>query len=145
LRLLADENFPRAAGQALREAGHDVACVVDVALGAADRSVERLAAADGRAILTFDKDFGDLAVRDRVARSGVVLVRFPPLDLTENRHHHRDRPGRSRRGQRPPRPDRARPGPRSPPARAVTRSYGTTRFSSFVCWSSCPATPTMWR
>ena len=60
-----------------------MAYVVDVALGAADRSVERLAAADGRAILTFDKDFGDLAVRDRVARSGVVLVRFPPLDLTE--------------------------------------------------------------
>ena len=83
MRLLADENFPRAVVEALRKAGHDVVRVVDVARGADDRSVERLATADGRAILTFDKDFGDLAVRGRVARSGVVLVRFPPVDVID--------------------------------------------------------------
>jgi predicted nuclease of predicted toxin-antitoxin system len=57
--------------------------VAEVAAGANDVSVGQLAASEKRAIPTFDKDFGDLAVRRRAARSGVVLLRFTPSDPEE--------------------------------------------------------------
>jgi predicted nuclease of predicted toxin-antitoxin system len=54
VRLLADENVPQAVALALRDLGLDVVRVVELAPGSSDNAVERLAAADGRAILTFD-------------------------------------------------------------------------------------------
>jgi predicted nuclease of predicted toxin-antitoxin system len=83
LRLLADENIPRTIVTNLQRAGHDVLHILDVAAGADDLRVEQLAARERRAILTFDKDFGDLALRRGVARSGVVLLRFTPADPAE--------------------------------------------------------------
>jgi hypothetical protein len=78
MRFLADENFPAAAARSLQEAGHDVVWVATVAPGSSDQDVLALAARDGRILLTFDKDFGELA-RNAVLPSicGVLLFRIP--------------------------------------------------------------------
>ncbi|HZU89060.1 MAG TPA: DUF5615 family PIN-like protein [Stellaceae bacterium] len=79
MRFLADENFPGAAVAALAAAGHDVVWVRTAAPGAADADVLACAAREHRILLTFDKDFGELAGRSAAARAcGVVLVRTPP-------------------------------------------------------------------
>jgi predicted nuclease of predicted toxin-antitoxin system len=78
LRFLADENFPRAAVAALEAAGHDIAWVRFVAPGAADADVLAVAARESRILLTFDKDFGELAARSALPPGcGVVLFRVP--------------------------------------------------------------------
>jgi predicted nuclease of predicted toxin-antitoxin system len=78
MRLLASENFPRVAVEALRSAGHDVLWVRLEAPGATDERVLELARAESRVLLTFDKDFGELVLRGgRSASPGVVLFRLP--------------------------------------------------------------------
>ena len=78
MRYLADENFPRTLVDALRLAGHDVAWVRDEAPGATDDAVLARARVDGRVLLTFDKDFGELVMhRGLDASCGVVLMRLP--------------------------------------------------------------------
>lgn len=66
MKFLADENFPRPAVEALRNAGFDVAWISEGQSGAADEQVLARAAAEGRTLLTFDKDFGELAFRNTV-------------------------------------------------------------------------------
>jgi len=76
--LLANENFPGDAVSALRKAGHDVFWVRTDAPGATDTEVLRQAQAKGRILLTFDKDFGELAFRAGLpAASGIILFRVP--------------------------------------------------------------------
>jgi predicted nuclease of predicted toxin-antitoxin system len=79
LRLLANENFPGAAVEALRARGHDVAWVRLDAPGSDDREVLHRAVVEARILLTFDKDFGELAFRMGLpAACGVVLFRMAP-------------------------------------------------------------------
>jgi predicted nuclease of predicted toxin-antitoxin system len=79
MRLLADENIPLETVRALRSAGHDVYSATEAAPGAPDVSHIELAIRDERLILTFDQDFGDLAVRGpRKPTAGVLLLRFNP-------------------------------------------------------------------
>jgi predicted nuclease of predicted toxin-antitoxin system len=78
LRFLADENFPRAAVVALEAAGHDIIWVRLAAPGAADADVLAAATRESRILLTFDKDFGELAARSALPPGcGVVLFRIP--------------------------------------------------------------------
>jgi hypothetical protein len=78
MRFLADENFPGDAVTALRAAGHDVVWIRTDAPGIADRNVLERAVTDGRILVTFDKDFGELAWRFNLpAHCGIVLFRLP--------------------------------------------------------------------
>jgi Domain of unknown function (DUF5615) len=78
MRFLADENFPSSAVAAVREAGHDVVWVGVTGRGASDADVLAWAVREGRIILTFDKDFGELAKNSRLSGpSGIVLFRVP--------------------------------------------------------------------
>ena len=78
MRFLADENFPGTAVYALRSAGHDVAWVRSETPGASDAAVLLWAAREQRVLLTFDKDFGELARTGTLPRtSGAVLFRVP--------------------------------------------------------------------
>jgi uncharacterized protein with PIN domain len=63
MRFLADENFPANAVKELKAAGHDVIWVRTAAPGSRDEDILALAAREERIILTFDKDFGELAAR----------------------------------------------------------------------------------
>lgn len=75
---LADEKFPGLAGRSLRDAGHDVSWVREDAPSSADEAVLARAIAEKRVLLTFDKDFGELAFRRGLpAACGIVLFRIP--------------------------------------------------------------------
>jgi len=76
--LLADENFPGPAVMALRAAGHDLAWIRTIDPSAKDPAVLARAVREQRLLLTFDKDFGELAYRYGLpAQCGVVLFRLP--------------------------------------------------------------------
>jgi predicted nuclease of predicted toxin-antitoxin system len=61
----------------LRQRGHDVAWVRTDAPGSTDREVLERAETEERLLITFDKDFGELAFRARLqASSGIVLFRI---------------------------------------------------------------------
>lgn len=76
MRLLANENFPLDAVIALRAAGHDVAWIREDSRGAVDEAILRRAQEENRIVVTFDKDFGELAFRSKLpAQSGVILFR----------------------------------------------------------------------
>ena len=78
MRLLANENFPRAAVEALRANGHDVTWIRTSAPGSKDVDVLAMAVRENRILITFDKDFGELAWRAKLpATSGVILFRVP--------------------------------------------------------------------
>lgn len=85
MRILADENIPRAAVVRLRADGHDVLWVRESCPGISDAAVVEVAATEQRVIVTFDKDFGDLAISGGGPRpAGVVLYRVsmqPPSAL----------------------------------------------------------------
>jgi predicted nuclease of predicted toxin-antitoxin system len=84
MRLLADENMPRDVVAALRRAGHDVAWVREQAPGSSDKHVLEMAQAEQRIVLTFDKDFGELAFhRGLPATCGVVLFRVSTRSPTQ--------------------------------------------------------------
>jgi predicted nuclease of predicted toxin-antitoxin system len=78
MHFLANENFPGDAVSALRDAGYDVAWVRTDGAGSPDRDVLARAVRESRILLTFGKDFGELAWRSRLpAECGIVLFRLP--------------------------------------------------------------------
>jgi len=78
MRFLANENFPGTAVTALAAAGNDVVWVRTAAPGTTDPDVLAWAAREERILLTFDKDFGELARGSALPRKcGVVLLRLP--------------------------------------------------------------------
>lgn len=80
MRILADENCPGDLVNALRHIGHDVAWIREDARGSQDPAILARAQAEARLILTFDKDFGELAFRTRLpAASGIILCRLHGL------------------------------------------------------------------
>ena len=78
MRLLANENFPGEAVAALAETGHDIVWVRVAAPGASDPEILARAIREERILLTFDKDFGELARGSALpSPCGVVLLRVP--------------------------------------------------------------------
>lgn len=78
MRFPANENFPGAAVAALRDRGHDVSWARTDFPGAIDKEVLARAQQEARVLVTFDKDFGELAWPARLpAESGIVLFRIP--------------------------------------------------------------------
>ncbi len=76
MRLLGHENVAGPVVDALRAAGHDIVWVHEESPGLDDDAILRLAQQQQRIVLTFDKDFGELAFRTGVATYGVILVRL---------------------------------------------------------------------
>jgi len=76
MRFLTNENVPGPVVAALREYGHDVVAVKESLPGASDRAILERAHAEERLLVTFDKDFGELAVRFGLPVVGVILLRL---------------------------------------------------------------------
>ncbi|NJP12205.1 MAG: DUF5615 family PIN-like protein [Leptolyngbyaceae cyanobacterium RU_5_1] len=77
MRFLANENFPADAIEALRQEGHDVVWIRTDSPGISDPEVLSRAQTENRILLTFDKDFGELAFRTKLpATSGIILFRI---------------------------------------------------------------------
>jgi predicted nuclease of predicted toxin-antitoxin system len=88
MRFLADENFPGFSVLRLRGAGHDVAWIGEDMPGSSDRLVLHKATLEARVLLTFDKDFGEIARASRLTSpSGVVLFRIPMPRITDLQRH----------------------------------------------------------
>jgi predicted nuclease of predicted toxin-antitoxin system len=81
--LLADEGVEAQVVAALRRGGHDVTFVAELAPGISDDGVLALAGELRAVLVTSDKDFGELVVRQRRAVAGVVLVRLAGLAADE--------------------------------------------------------------
>lgn len=77
MRILANENFPGDAVISLRQQGIDVAWVREDSPGISDTQVLERAQNEGRTLITFDKDFGELAFRYGLPAScGIILFRI---------------------------------------------------------------------
>ncbi len=77
MRFLANENFPLDAVKALRQLGHDVVWIRTESPGITDPEVLSRAQAENRILLTFDKDFGELAFRANLPSTvGIILFRI---------------------------------------------------------------------
>jgi predicted nuclease of predicted toxin-antitoxin system len=75
-KFLADENVPAEVVEAARQAGHDLAWIVELWPGADDDAVLATALAQNRVLVTFDKDFVEMAFRQgKTATCGVILLR----------------------------------------------------------------------
>jgi predicted nuclease of predicted toxin-antitoxin system len=76
MRFLANENLPLDVVEAIRSVGHDVAWIRTDAPGIKDHEVLARALNEKRVLLTFDKDFGELAYRFGLPPDcGIVLFR----------------------------------------------------------------------
>ncbi len=77
MKLLANENCPLSLVLRLRERGHDVEWVREIAPGSLDEQLVTRATRENRVLLTFDKDFGEIAYRLGISTpSGVILLRI---------------------------------------------------------------------
>ena len=77
MRILADENILPEAVASLRAGGHDVRWARETNRSAADPSLLELATHEGRTLITYDSDFGELVHRDNLpAPFGILLFRL---------------------------------------------------------------------
>jgi predicted nuclease of predicted toxin-antitoxin system len=72
-QLVANENFPLPAVKLLRERGVDVTAVAEVMSGSADEKVLDFARREGRWLVTFDRDYGELVFSRGLAAPPAIL------------------------------------------------------------------------
>ena len=77
MNFVADESCAGPVIRALREAGHDVVAIAEIAKGATDEQVLERAVSEKRVLITEDRDFGELVYARGRSSAGVILVRFP--------------------------------------------------------------------
>jgi predicted nuclease of predicted toxin-antitoxin system len=81
MRFIANENISGTVIRGLREQGHDVLSVKEAMRGQSDEAILTRGQAEGRVVVTQDKDFGELAFRRVLpAACGVVLLRLAGVD-----------------------------------------------------------------
>jgi predicted nuclease of predicted toxin-antitoxin system len=81
---LANENFPLSSIVRLRNAGHDVAAIIEDSPGVKDGEVLAKASQEQRILLTFDRDYGELIYKLKYPRPlGVIYFRFFPRTPVE--------------------------------------------------------------
>jgi len=78
VRWLVNENFPAPSVAVLRAAGHDVLSIAESHSGDDDTEVLALARQEGRWLVTFDRDYGELLfARNYAPPPAVILLRVP--------------------------------------------------------------------
>jgi predicted nuclease of predicted toxin-antitoxin system len=92
VRIKADENIGTSGVALLRQAGHDVATVHEQKLGgAADEIVLRACMAEGRTLVTLDRDFGQVTRFPPKPTAGIVILELgAPASLSLLRDRLRD-------------------------------------------------------
>lgn len=84
MRFLANENIPLPSVNRLRMAGYDTVAVAEELSGAKDSEILARAASEGRIVLTFDRDYGELIYRLGLpSPAGVIYFRFDPVTPEE--------------------------------------------------------------
>jgi predicted nuclease of predicted toxin-antitoxin system len=82
MRFLADENVSRFVIKRLRDRAFDVVSIVETRPGATDKDVLEIANAGGCILITEDRDFGELVIRQRIGVIGVILLELDRLSNT---------------------------------------------------------------
>ena len=80
MNFVADEGIDLQIVKSLRNNGHDVLYIAELASGITDDLVLQYANEHNRILITRDKDFGDLAYRDKMVHSGIILNRLYELN-----------------------------------------------------------------
>ena len=83
MKFLLDVPVGREIAEWLQEQGYDVSEVRTIDPALSDLAILRLARAQSRIVITTDKDFGELAVRQGEAHCGIV--RLPDVRATERK------------------------------------------------------------
>ncbi len=84
LQFLANENIPLPSITQLRLDGYDVASITERYPGITDEEVLRIAVAESRIVLTFDRDYGELIFSQAMpCPPGLVYLRITPRDPLE--------------------------------------------------------------
>jgi predicted nuclease of predicted toxin-antitoxin system len=81
MRFLADENVARLVTERLRASGFDVISIGETKSGAPDKDVLEAADAEDCILITEDRDFGEMVIRQRLRVRGVILLE---LDRVSN-------------------------------------------------------------
>lgn len=79
MRCVADENVDAPIVEAMRSSGHEVWYVAEQDRGITDDDVLHRASGQSALLITSDKDFGELVLRQGKASSGVLLLRLAGL------------------------------------------------------------------
>ena len=74
MKLLLDACVWSGAAAELRAHGHDVVWAGDWESDPGDREILRIADAEQRVLVTLDKDFGDLAIREGASHCGIIRL-----------------------------------------------------------------------
>jgi predicted nuclease of predicted toxin-antitoxin system len=80
-----DENIGRRGAEILRAAGHDVSTVRDQNLqGTKDETLFDVCAGEGRALVTLDRDFGQVLRFPPEKSAGIVVLELGPSPSLQN-------------------------------------------------------------
>jgi predicted nuclease of predicted toxin-antitoxin system len=83
MKVLLDSCVWGKSREAMAAAGHDVVTVADYwADDPGDRDILERARAEGRVLVTIDKDFGELIITERLPHCGVIRL----MDTRANQH-----------------------------------------------------------
>jgi predicted nuclease of predicted toxin-antitoxin system len=83
MRFLSDAHISREMVAMVRDLGHDCLDASAVPSRMPDVDVLRMAASQGRVVLTSDKDFGELVFVHRIPCPSVILIRVALADKTD--------------------------------------------------------------
>lgn len=81
MHFLADENVSRLVIQRLRNDGHDAVSIAETRPGAQDEDILGAANAGSQVLITEDRDFGEMVIRQRRSIRGILLLE---LDRVSN-------------------------------------------------------------
>jgi predicted nuclease of predicted toxin-antitoxin system len=81
MQLVADENVPGPVIDRLRADGHVIHAISEMSAGLHDTGVLATSHAMALVLITHDRDFGELAVRQGLPVSGVILLEVERLSL----------------------------------------------------------------
>ena len=80
---VADENVPQAIIDRLMADGFTVHSIIEASAGIPDEEVMRAAQQREFVLITSDRDFGELAIRNGLPVTGVILLELEKLSLQE--------------------------------------------------------------
>lgn len=76
MKFLVDVGVGKKVEEWLQNNGHDTRSVRDIDPRTKDSEILRIAVAEGRMVITMDKDFGELVYNSGRAHSGVMILRL---------------------------------------------------------------------
>src|SRR4051794_32424004 len=82
MKFLLDENVDLPLADYLNEHEHDATAIAsDYTRSIKDQEVLQIAVAEGRILITYDKDFGELIYKQHLEHAGVIFFRLRDEDI----------------------------------------------------------------